>query len=145
MANDNHVLTAKAHPTALAASMPAGVSQGRSFDDRSNSRPAHRTTAEALRGPLIIALTWQARAFTRPTRRHSTASSTNCPYFQLQLAHWNATADQIPDPIFAPTFSRPYLCGRVKPMARLMVNSERIRNGEGPCTSSDAATISTVN
>ena len=69
----------------LDASMPAGGSQGRSFDDRSNSRPARRATAEASRGPLINALTWQARAFTRPTQRHSTASSTNCPYSQTAI------------------------------------------------------------
>jgi hypothetical protein len=36
---------------------------GRSFTDRSNSRPTHRTGAEASRGPLIRAFNRQARVF----------------------------------------------------------------------------------
>jgi hypothetical protein len=51
----NATLTAKS--TALAA----GSSRGRSFDDRSNSRPTHHTEAETLRGPFVDALNRQAR------------------------------------------------------------------------------------
>jgi hypothetical protein len=56
-------------------SIPAGGSQCRSFDDRSNSRPTHHLTgAEPSRGPLIDALNWQARVF---------CASNSAPYHRV--------------------------------------------------------------
>jgi hypothetical protein len=44
-------------------------------------------------------------SFTRSTRRHSTASSTNCAYSQTAIAaHRIATPDQLPHPIFGTAF-----------------------------------------
>ena len=91
----------------LGASMRAGVSQGRSFDDRSNSRPARRTITEASRGPLIIALTWQARAFTRPTRRHSTRPR------QIRIPNCNWRIGMPPQTRFLILYSRPRFRGSI--------------------------------
>ena len=43
--------------------IPAGYSQSRSFDDRSNSRPTYPTRAETSRGLLINAHNWQTFVF----------------------------------------------------------------------------------
>jgi hypothetical protein len=84
----------------------AGGSQGRSFDDGSTSRPIHRRGAETSRGPLVNALNRQTRVFTRPTRRHSTTSSTNCPYSPICNCRIGLPLHPPPHPTFRTTFSR---------------------------------------
>ena len=67
------------------AAIPAGYSQSRPFDDRSNSRPTYPTRAETSRGLLINALNWQPFVFYALKSAHGTASSPNRPYCQSTI------------------------------------------------------------